>query len=112
MATVGLIGETPRSGYEAAAAAFEAGDLEAAEASASDAVALVTDAPRVGRERLLAAVGTAIAIALLLGLVVALRRRRRRTGARPAVAGGLRDRAVRYTRRQLASARARCGSRR
>ncbi|HEX4897904.1 MAG TPA: hypothetical protein VFV53_06040, partial [Candidatus Limnocylindrales bacterium] len=80
-----LIGETPRGGYEAATAAFEAGDLEAAKASARSAVALVTEAPRVGRERLLAAVGIAVAIILLVGLVVALRRRRR-SGARPAVA--------------------------
>ena len=86
VATVGLIGETPRSGYEAAAAAFEAGDLDAAGASASDAVALVTDAPRVGRERLLGAVGIALGIILLLGLFVALRRRRRRSGARRAAA--------------------------
>jgi hypothetical protein len=85
VATVGLIGETPRSGYEAAAAAFEAGDLEAAEASARSAVALVTDAPRVGRERLLAAAVIAVGIVLLLGLVVALRRRRR-SGVRPAAA--------------------------
>jgi hypothetical protein len=85
VATVGLIGETPRSGYEAGAAAFEAGDLEAAGASALDALALVADAPRVGRERLLAAVGITVGIVLLLGLVVALRRRRRSGARRAAV---------------------------
>jgi hypothetical protein len=85
VATVGLIGEAPRSGYEAAAAAFEAGDLEAAGASASDALALVADAPRVGRERLLAAVGIVVGIILLLGLFVALRRRRRSGAPRAAV---------------------------
>jgi hypothetical protein len=85
VASVGLIGDTPRSAYEAAAAAFEAGDLEAAVASASDAVGLVTDAPRVGRERLLAAGGITVGIILLLGLFVALRRRRRSSARLAAV---------------------------
>ncbi len=86
VSTVGLLGETPQTGYDAAAAAFEAGDLEAAEAAAEAALALVTSAPRVGRERLMAAVGVAFGGTLLLGLGLVIRGRRR-AGAR-ASAGG------------------------
>ncbi|MEW5991377.1 MAG: hypothetical protein AB1736_08555 [Chloroflexota bacterium] len=81
LGTVGLLGATPRDGYEAAAAAFEAGDLEIAETAARDALALVTDAPRVGRERLLAGVGVAIGGTAVLGLGIAIRGRRRSNAA-------------------------------
>jgi hypothetical protein len=77
LSTIGLIGASPRTGFEAAGAAFEAGDLEAAEAAARGALALVTEAPRVGRERLLAAVGVAFGGTTVIGIGIVIRWRRR-----------------------------------
>ena len=77
ISTIGLIGETPRAGLDAAGDAFEAGDLEAAEAAARGALAFVTDAPRVGRERLMAVVGVAFGGTAVLGIWIVIRGRRR-----------------------------------
>jgi hypothetical protein len=78
---IGLIGETPRTGYEAARTAFEAGQLDEAERLASAATALIAAAPAVGRDRILAVGGAALGLLLVL-LAIALLVRRRRAGHR------------------------------
>jgi hypothetical protein len=85
VATVGLIGATPGAGLDAAAAAFEAGDLDAAEAAARGALALMTGAPDVGRQRLLAGVGVAFGGTAGFGIVLAIRARRRSARAEKAL---------------------------
>jgi hypothetical protein len=90
LSTIGLVGSSPRTGFEAAGAAFEAGDLEAAAAAARGALALVTEAPRVGRERLMAAVGVAFGGTTVIGIGIVIRGRRRsgraQVGGTPATA--------------------------
>ena len=79
---VGLLDALPREPYEAARAAFEAGDLGAAVERAGAAVAIIDRAPALGQERLLlAGGGVAAALLLLLLAVVLLGRRRRRRRA-------------------------------
>jgi hypothetical protein len=106
VSTVGLIGVSPRTGFEAAGAAFEAGDLEAAEAAARGALALVTEAPRVGRERLLGAVGVAFGGTTLIGIGIVIRGRRRTRRAGPGQRRSS-DRARRRVRRRPRSCRPR-----
>ncbi|TAK02263.1 MAG: hypothetical protein EPO36_02695 [Chloroflexota bacterium] len=86
LSTIGLIGESPEADYAAAGAAFEAGDLDAAETAAQAALAVLTNASRVGRERLLAAVGVVFGLTAGLGIVLAIRARRRSARARAATA--------------------------
>lgn len=76
VASIGLIGETPRLPYEESRAAFERGDLDAAITAAGAAVAVVTGAAAVGQGRLAVAIAVAVAaLVLLIVLVVLLRRR-------------------------------------
>jgi hypothetical protein len=74
---VGLVGETPRTGYDAARTAFEAGQLDEAERLAGAIATLYAAAPAVGRERLLVAAGTVLGLLLVLGAIALLVRRRR-----------------------------------
>jgi hypothetical protein len=76
VASIGLLDVKPLDVYAEAAAEYEAGRLEASEAAAAEAVALVADAPRIGRERL--AIGGAIGLVVLVLAALLLRRRRRR----------------------------------
>ena len=85
VAQVGLLGETPVAAYQAAAAAFEAGQLDAAATGAAAASATIGNAPAIGQTRLLIAGGSVAGLLLLL-LVVALLVRRRLTGADPSTA--------------------------
>lgn len=78
-AQIGLLGETPAVAYAAARSAFEAGDLDAALASARTAAVVVDGAAAVGQERVLvAAVSLGAALLLLVLVAVLVRRRRRR----------------------------------
>ncbi|MBF8290440.1 MAG: hypothetical protein HW391_1408 [Chloroflexi bacterium] len=83
---VGLLETTPDLTYEEAVAAFEAGDLDAAVAGALGALAAIDDAPRIGRERLLATTGGAAVVVLVVGFFVLRHRRRRGV---PDAAGGV-----------------------
>lgn len=90
VASIGLLDATPDATYGEAAAAFEAGDLDAAGTLAAAALALIATAPRVGGERLLA-VGLAIGATVLLVVTLILwqrrsRRRRAAVGAAAAIA--------------------------
>jgi hypothetical protein len=80
---LGLDGQEPRAGYEAAQAAFEGGRLDDAVAAATAATALITNAPALGQQRLLtfAAIGFAVVLLLVVVLVMVLRRRRRSRAA-------------------------------
>jgi len=73
--SVGLLGSTPESGWDAAVAAFEADDLPAADRATDDVVALLAGAPDAGRTRL--AGGGAVLGAVVLGGILVVRRRRR-----------------------------------
>ncbi|HUQ44447.1 MAG TPA: hypothetical protein VM451_08605 [Candidatus Limnocylindria bacterium] len=77
IAQLGLIGETPRAGYDAARAAFERGRLQEASAAAVAAAVLVTKAPAVGQQRLLVGVAVAVLVLLVPAISVFVRRRRR-----------------------------------
>lgn len=72
--TVGLLGTTPESGWDAAVAAFEADDLPGADLATDDVVALLDAGPDTGRTRL--AGGGAVLGALVLGGFLLARRRR------------------------------------
>ncbi|MGH2897674.1 MAG: hypothetical protein ACRDMZ_03295, partial [Solirubrobacteraceae bacterium] len=74
---VGLLGDVPRAGYDAARSAFEAGQLDEAERSARATVALLATAPAIGRDRILAVGGGALAVLLVLATLALLMRRRR-----------------------------------
>jgi hypothetical protein len=78
---VGLLGATPRAGYDAARAAFEAGQLDQAGRSAQATTDLLAAAPAIGRDRIVAIGGAAVVLLLLL-LVVWLALRRRRSARR------------------------------
>jgi hypothetical protein len=78
IAQVGLLGETPVTAYDAARAAFEAGNLADANALAATATSVIDGAPAAGQQRLVLA-GLSIGGAVLVLLVtLALMRRRRR----------------------------------
>jgi hypothetical protein len=72
---IGLLGADPESALRQAATAFADGDLEAANRAAGDARTAWTSAAAVGRGRVISAIGLALAIVLLVGLVVSHRRR-------------------------------------
>ncbi|HEX3264685.1 MAG TPA: hypothetical protein VHR16_03365 [Candidatus Limnocylindrales bacterium] len=76
IAQLGLLGETPRSGYEAARAAFEAGDADAAITDAQQATRVLTSATARGQERLVMGGIVVVSLAGFLVLIVVLRRRR------------------------------------
>jgi hypothetical protein len=96
MTQIGLIGEAPNEPYEAARAAFEAGELDDAVASAAAASALITGAAAIGQQRLLAGVAVVVGVLLLLLILFLLIRRRGRrralafatAGAAPIAAAG------------------------
>ena len=75
----GLLGETPRSGYDAARAAFEAGQLDEAARQATETSTLLAAAPGIGRDRIVAVGGSVLGLLLVLALVVLVARRRRAT---------------------------------
>jgi hypothetical protein len=90
VAEIGLMGEPrPPAQYEAARAAFEAGDTHGAMTLAATATALVGGAPARGQERLV--MGAIVGVALLAFVVflIVLRRRRSRhaIGVEPGSAG-------------------------
>ena len=74
---VGLLGETPRAGYDAARTAFEAGQLDEAARTAQATGALLVAAPAIGRDRIVTVGGAALGLLLLLVVVGLLLRRRR-----------------------------------
>jgi LPXTG-motif cell wall-anchored protein len=79
VAQLGLLGSTaPAAAYDAAAAAFEQGDLPAATASAGTVATLLAGAVALGEERMMTAVAVGIALLVLVAALVVLRRRRRR----------------------------------
>jgi hypothetical protein len=79
VAQLGLIGETaPSVPYEAARAAFGAGDLAGALSNAQATVAIVTRAPIAGQERIVMGAVVLVALLALLVFFTLLRRRRRR----------------------------------
>jgi hypothetical protein len=77
LAQVGLIGETPRAGYDAARTAFEAGQLDEAARLAKTTSALLASAPAIGRDRIVMVGGGALGLLLLLVMAGLLLRRRR-----------------------------------
>jgi hypothetical protein len=80
-AQIGLLGETePRVSYEAARAAFQAGELASAVQQAGAAVATVTRAPSLGRERVIIATIVVVALGGFVVFVLVLRRRREPLG--------------------------------
>jgi len=78
VSTIGLLGSTPESSYDAARAAFERGDIAGAKRSAADAAAIVAGAVAIGQGRLAIGFGVAIGLLVLLAVLLLLRRRRRR----------------------------------
>ena len=77
VAQIGLLGETPRTPYEAARSAFEAGQLADAQRLAVTAASMIGAAPAAGQARILTTLAVVIGLLLLVLLVRWLRRRRR-----------------------------------
>ncbi|MEO8272476.1 MAG: hypothetical protein ABI620_00240 [Chloroflexota bacterium] len=91
-AQVGLLGETPAISYDAARAAFVAGNTSDALTLANAVTSLIDGAPAVGQQRLVIAGVTTLGALLLLTLLIALvRRRRRRSRALALAAAVLED---------------------
>lgn len=81
VSTIGLLGTTPETRYDAAKTAFNSGDLAGAVAGAGNAEAVVIGAPEVGRQRLvIAGAVTGLLVLLLIALFLVRRRRSRRAG--------------------------------
>jgi hypothetical protein len=76
LATVGLLGAAPAADIAAARTAFALGDLVTAQRDAGLAKDAWASAEAVGRGRIISAIGLAIALVLLAGLVLGHRRRR------------------------------------
>ena len=76
--TLGLWGVEPETRFAAARAAFDADDQATAVAEAGAAMAMIADAPGVGRTRAAAAAGAAGGVVALAGVVILVRRRRAR----------------------------------
>ena len=80
LVALGLLDTDPRSGYDAALAAFAAGDDKAVMAGTASTIAALNAAETIGQGRATTAglaVGVALLVILLLVLVVVRRRRRR-----------------------------------
>lgn len=75
---VGLLGATPVASYDAARAAFAAGDTTGAAGEAGTALSIIAGAAALGQQRLMIAGLSTVAVLLLLFLLVWLLRRRRR----------------------------------
>lgn len=75
MARIGLLGEEPRGDYDAARAAFEAGDPAAAISGAQAAERSITGASARGQERLLLGGIVGVSLAGFIVVIVVLRRR-------------------------------------
>jgi hypothetical protein len=88
LTTIGLLDADPEGPYEAARAAFEAGNLDLAVGLAASSVAAIAGAAAIGQQRLLGGVAVTAAVLLLLVVLLVWRRRARRgrTAARAAVA--------------------------
>ena len=86
---LGLYGERPEAGYDAARTAFQAGDTAAVTAGVAATTAMLAGAESVGTTRALIIGGVLLAVALLLVVAIALivRRRRRRQALAVASAG-------------------------
>jgi hypothetical protein len=77
--TIGLVGAAaPRDAYDAAAAAYQRGDLKAATDGATATQATLTAAAAAGPQRILIGAGGAVGLMVLVALALVLRRRRRR----------------------------------
>jgi hypothetical protein len=89
LVTLGLVGESPESQYAAARTAFQAGDVEAATAASTAAVALLAGAESAGTSRALVigAIGVAILLLLLVAALIVRRRRRQRMALSAASVG-------------------------
>jgi hypothetical protein len=87
LADLGLAGEVPAAGVDAALAAYAAGDLDGALAGSATTSALLAGAEEIGKGRAIA-IGVAVVVGLVLLLLIAvgLLRRRRRRRAMAAVA--------------------------
>jgi hypothetical protein len=87
---IGLLGTDPDGDLQSAAAAFAAGDLDAANRAAATATTAWASATDVGRGRIISAIGLALALVLLAGLLVGYRRRgaHRRSDASDRGSGG------------------------
>jgi hypothetical protein len=84
----GLDGTDPAAGVAAAAAAWEAGDLDSARTAAAGVVAILAAAPDTGRSHaIVAGLVGALVILLLLVAVALVRRSRRREGPAIALSG-------------------------
>jgi hypothetical protein len=75
--TIGLIGADPEADFQAARAAFEAGDLDPALALSQRAADAWAAAPAIGRGRMISAALLGVAVVLLAWLVWQRRRRGR-----------------------------------
>lgn len=80
--SIGLLGWSPAAAYDAARAAFEAGDLDASATGAASVLALVDGAGALGRTRLLQAAALAALVVFLVAAMVVIRARRRRGALR------------------------------
>jgi hypothetical protein len=79
VARIGLLGEAPRTPYEGARSAFDAGQLTDATHLAEAATAAIAGAPSAGQARILATLAAVLGLIVLLLLVrLVVRRRRRR----------------------------------
>jgi hypothetical protein len=78
IAQIGLVGETPRTTYDGARAAFEAGDPDGAIAQAQVLEGVITTASTRGQERLLLGGIVVVAFGGLLAFIVDRRRRAHR----------------------------------
>jgi hypothetical protein len=72
---IGLLGTDPEASLQHAARAFADGDLDAANAAATEARTAWSSAAAVGRGRVISTLGLLIAFVLLMGLAAGLRRR-------------------------------------
>lgn len=84
--TLGLLGEEPGQGLDAARAAYATGDLAAVASGTAATTAVMAGAESVGQTRALG-IGIGLGVALLLLVVVALLLRRRRRRRQWALAG-------------------------
>jgi hypothetical protein len=89
IAELGLAGEAPAAGMDAALAAYAAGDFDRALAGSASTAALLAGAEEVGRGRGLAIAAGVVALVLLALLAVWFVRRRGRASARFAVAAAI-----------------------
>src|SRR5262249_14833940 len=88
LTAIGLIGSEPQRAYQAALAAWNAGDDAGARNGSADALAVLSAAEAIGRDRalLVGAVTAVVLLLFLLAVALVLRRRRRPLALRTAMA--------------------------